>query len=236
MTEILMYANMLRTSACARSGSGAGFLQDMPEIDDWVLTWRELGVGDSPALRGLYGDVRRRYSEPHRHYHTEQHLAECFENIRDIISLAEHPAEVKVALWFHDAIYDTRRQDNEERSAEWARSAARELGATDESAQRIYDLILFTRHSAEPVGIDAQVLVDADLSTLGAQPARFQEYEAQVRREYERVPGIIFRPVRGKILKEFLSRPYIYSTDLFRERFEAQARRNLQHSLGIQGC
>ena len=78
-------------------------------------------------------------------------------------------------------IYDTRRHDNEERSADWACNAARELGARTESAQRIYDLIMFTRHAAEPVGIDAQVLVDADLSILGAQPARFQEYEAQAR-------------------------------------------------------
>jgi predicted metal-dependent HD superfamily phosphohydrolase len=142
----------------------------MAEINDWIETWSELGVADSPALRVIYDDVRGRYSEPHRHYHTDQHLAECFEKVRDIISLAEHPAEINVALWFHDAIYDTRRQDNEERSADWARSAARELGVSDESAQRIYDLILFTRHDAEPAGIDAQVLVDADLSILGAQP------------------------------------------------------------------
>jgi predicted metal-dependent HD superfamily phosphohydrolase len=204
----------------------------MAEINDWIETWSELGVADSPALRVIYDDVRGRYSEPHRHYHTDQHLAQCFEKVRDIISLAEHPAEINVALWFHDAIYDTRRQDNEERSADWARSAARELGVSDESAQRIYDLILFTRHDAEPAGIDAQVLVDADLSILGAQPERFQEYEAQIRREYDWVPGMIFRPVRARILKEFLGRPHLYSTALFRDRYEAQARRNLQHLLG----
>ena len=147
----------------------------------WVETWRELRVGDSLALRCLYEDVLSRYSEPHRHYHTAQHLAECFEKVQAIISLAEHPAEVKVGLWFHDAIYDTRRHDNEQRSADWARRAAHELGASAESAQRIYDLSMFTRPAAEPVGIDAQVLVDADLSILGAQPARFQEYEAQAR-------------------------------------------------------
>ena len=198
---------------------------------EWVATWRDLGVGDSPELRGLYDDVLGRYSEPHRHYHTHQHLAECFEKVRDIISLAEHPAEVYVGLWFHDVIYDTQRHDNEERSADWARSAARDLGASAESAQRIYDLIMFTRHAAEPVGIDAQVLVDADLSILGAQPARFQEYEAQVRREYGWIPDTTFRPARAKILKAFLSRPHLYCTVHFRERYEAQACRNLQLSL-----
>src|SRR5262249_39444803 len=159
------------------------------------------------------------YSEPHRHYHTYQHLAECFENIQDIIALAEHPAEVKIGLWFHDAIYDTRRHDNEERSADWARSAARGLGAGGERAQRIYDLIMFTRHDAEPVGIDAQVLVDTDLGILGAQPARFQEYETQVRSEYRWVPDARFRSTRARILKEFLDRPHLYWTAYFRERY-----------------
>jgi predicted metal-dependent HD superfamily phosphohydrolase len=203
----------------------------LTEIGQWAERWRELGVRDSPELRRLYADVRGRYSEPHRHYHTYQHVAECFDKIQAIISLAEQPAEVHVSLWFHDAIYDTQRHDNEERSADWARSAARELGVSAESAQRIYDLIMFTRHAAEPVGIDAQVLVDADLSILGAPRARFLEYEAQVRSEYGWVPDAMFRPARAKILNEFLNRPHIFSTAHFREQYEAQARRNLQHSL-----
>lgn len=203
----------------------------MTGIGRWLETWGELGVGDSPELRRLHEDVLGRYSEPHRHYHTQQHLAECFEKVQDIIALTEHPAEVNVGLWFHDVIYDTQRHDNEERSATWARSAARDLGASADSAQRIYDLILFTRHAAEPVGIDAQVLVDADLSILGARPARFQEYELQVRREYAWVPDAMFRSTRAKILKEFLARPHLYCTAPFRERYEAEARRNLQHSL-----
>ena len=203
----------------------------MTDIGRWVDTWGELGVTDSPVLRRLYGDVLCRYSEPHRHYHTTQHLAECFEKAQEIISLAHHPGEVNVALWFHDAIYDTRRHDNEQRSADWACEAARELGASAESAQRIYDLIMFTRHAAAPVGIDAQVLVDADLSILGAPAARFQEYEVQVRSEYAWVPEPTFRSTRAKILKEFLARPHLFSTDQFRERYETQARRNLARSL-----
>ena len=203
----------------------------MSDIGHWVDAWRQLGVGDSPALRRLYGDVLGRYSEPHRHYHTHQHLAECFEKVREIISLAEHPAEVHVGLWFHDAIYDTQRHDNEARSADWARNVARELGATAESPQRIYDLIMFTRHAAEPVGIDAKVLVDADLSILGAQTERFQEYETQVRNEYAWVPEAMFRSTRARILKALLARAHLFSTAPFRARYGAQARRNLEHSL-----
>ena len=207
----------------------------MSDIGQWIEAWHALGVGDSPAVRRLHGDVLDRYAEPHRHYHTQQHLAECFEKVRDIIVLAEHPAEVMIGLWFHDAIYDTQRHDNEERSADWARTAARELGATAESAERIYDLVMVTRHAAEPVVVDAQVLVDADLSILGARPERFREYEAQVRREYEWVPDDVFKARRAKILKEFLDRPRLFCTAQFRERYEAQARRNLHRSIDALG-
>jgi predicted metal-dependent HD superfamily phosphohydrolase len=55
----------------------------MTEIGQWVETWRELGVGDSPELRRLYGDVlARTVLRPHRHYHTYQHIAECFEKVK----------------------------------------------------------------------------------------------------------------------------------------------------------
>ncbi len=203
----------------------------MADAGRWLDAWRALGVAETPELRRLHRDVLLRYSEPHRHYHTQQHLTECFEKVQDIISLAEHPAEVLVGLWFHDAIYDTQRHDNEQRSADWARSAAQELGARADSAQRIHDLIMCTRHSAEPTGVDAQILVDADLSILGAQPARFEQYETQVRNEYGWVPDEVFRSTRARILAEFLGRPRLYCTARFRERYEAQARRNLQHSL-----
>jgi predicted metal-dependent HD superfamily phosphohydrolase len=205
------------------------------DIDRWLESWRALNVGDSPALTQLHRDVLGRYAEPHRHYHTRQHLAECFEKIEDIMALAEHPAEVAIGLWFHDAIYDTRRHDNEERSAEWARAAARELGASAASAQRIHALVMSTRHAIEPVGIDAQVLVDADLSILGARPGRFEEYEAQVRREYAWVEDAAFRSGRAKILKTLLDRPHLFSTAGFRQRYEAQARRNLKSSLASLG-
>ena len=67
------------------------------------------------ADRSLCDALLARYSEPHRRYHTLQHLAECFAAFDEIADLAQHPADVELALWFHDAIYDTRRSDNEQR-------------------------------------------------------------------------------------------------------------------------
>jgi predicted metal-dependent HD superfamily phosphohydrolase len=203
----------------------------MANIERWFNTWRALGIPPSNQLRELYAEIIARYSEPHRHYHTVQHLAECFEQWSSLRSHAPHAGEVELALWFHDAIYDTQRSDNEAESAQLAEKAALDLGVAADSAGRIHSLVMATRHAAEPVGPDAELLVDTDLSILGAEPARFDRYEQQIRQEYAWVPETTFRERRTTVLKEFLSRPHIYSTNLFRTRYEAQACANLKRSL-----
>ena len=191
--------------------------------------WRQLGAAN-PDPR-LHGELIARYSEPHRRYHTVRHLDECFEKLDEIRSLARHPAEIELALWFHDAIYDVKRHDNEEKSADWARASATAAGVAADACERVYSLILSTRHQAAANGVDAEILVDIDLSILGAVLVRFDEYERQVREEYSWVPDFLFRRERKAILKEFLARPRIFSTTHFRDRYEQQARSNIERSL-----
>lgn len=195
----------------------------------WHAAWRQLGAPE--ADQDLFHRLVACYSEPHRKYHTMQHLNECFAHLESLRSIAERPAEVELALWFHDAIYKTSKKDNEERSAEWARESALAGGLSNDQAGRIFDLVTVTKHNAVPAGRDAEVLVDADLGILGADPARFDEYEGQVREEYPWVPGPLYRRERRRILQEFANRPSIYCTDHFRAKFEAQARDNIARSL-----
>jgi len=201
----------------------------------WLEPWAALGVARSAQLDELHVQVLARYREPQRHYHTLQHLDECFARWPELRSHAAHPAETELALWYHDAIYDTHRTDNEVLSAGLARDTALGLGVAADCAQRIADLILFTRHAVEPDGPDAEALVDVDLSILGAAPARFDEYEVHVRKEYSWVPEDIFRKRRGEVLEQFLARRHIYSTSLFRARYEPNARANLARSLKSLG-
>jgi len=201
----------------------------------WLGPWAALGVRRSVRLEELRVSLLDRYREPQRHYHTVQHLDECFERWPEIRDHAAHPAEVALALWFHDAIYDTHRSDNEALSAVLARDTALGLGVAADASQRIDDLILFTRHAVEPEGADAEALVDVDLSILGAAGERFDEYERQVRREYAWVAEETFRKRRAEVLAQFLGRRHIYSTALFRERYEPRARANLERSLQALG-
>lgn len=196
----------------------------------WQRLWGELGA--QVVSGGLMNQLVAAYSERHRHYHTLQHLRECLAHFDAAASLARRPAEVELALWFHDAVYDPLRDDNEERSADWARDSVLAAGCTPELAERIALLVTATKtHVARDDDLDAALLLDIDLTILGAAPARFDEYERQVRAEFAHVPQDAFDAGRARILQSFLERPRIYLTGAYRDALETAARDNLQRSL-----
>lgn len=201
----------------------------MPGFERWQKSWDRLGA-PAPGIL-LYEQLIARYSEPHRAYHTVQHLEECFRKLTELEDHAQHLGEVELALWFHDAVYDVKRTDNEAKSAHWARAVALQAGVAKPAAQRIHSLVLVTAHEAIASDVDQQIVVDVDLSILGAPSERFEEYERQIRTEYAWVPEDLFRERRCEILAQFLARPKIFSTKTFLERYEARARENLARSL-----
>jgi predicted metal-dependent HD superfamily phosphohydrolase len=198
----------------------------------WHDAWRDLRL---PPPDGVLDALLARWAEPHRRYHTTQHLRECLALCGAHRGDAAHPGEVAVALWFHDAIYDTARHDNEAASADWARRVLREAGAADDVVARVQALVLATRHSQVPATPDEGLLVDIDLAILGAEPARFDEYERQIRDEYGFVPEDVFRAKRAAILRGFLERPALFSTAALGARFEARARVNLARAIANLG-
>ena len=140
---------------------------------------------------------------------------------------------MEIALWFHDAVYEPKRSDNEVESARLAQRALAAGGVAEATIARVCRFIMVTQHAALPSTPDEQLIVDIDLAILGAAEARFAEYEAQIRREYNWVPGWLFRRKRKAILREFLARAPLYGTACFHDRLEAQARRNLARAIGV---
>jgi predicted metal-dependent HD superfamily phosphohydrolase len=197
--------------------------------DRWNKAWNELGVPAAPM--DMLEELRRRYSAPDRHYHDLIHIADCLDKLDRFRGEAERPAEIGMAIFFHDAVYETRVGDNELKSAEWARAALREQGIAEEVAQRVFDLVLATAHTVEPANGDPALLCDIDLSILGEPPERFREYDRQIAAEYSWVPPEIYRQKRGEVLAGFLARPRIYRTAALFERYEEPARRNLAELL-----
>lgn len=195
----------------------------------WKRCW--IGLHAQGDGLSLMQELLSAYSEPQRKYHTVQHLSECLALFERHLDLAIEPAEVEISLWFHDAVYDVKASDNELKSSEWAEAELRKAGVSADRIERIRNHILATRHSVLPQGQDQMLLVDIDLSILGALRPRFMEYEEQVRAEYSWVPAPLFRSKRRAVLAEFLARNPIYNTPRLREALEHQARENLAWSL-----
>jgi predicted metal-dependent HD superfamily phosphohydrolase len=197
----------------------------MPRLEaDWHALWKRLAL-DPPAH--LYRDLVSAWRAPGRHYHDVRHLEACLAWRPQLRALATHPDAVELALWFHDAVYEPRRRDNEERSAAWARTALFQAGADARLAHHVHRLVLSTRQHGPAEDADTRVLCDIDLAILGAAPERYAEYENDIRAEYAWVPEPEFRAARRAVLEGFLARPAIYATAPFAEQLEAQARTNL---------
>ena len=195
----------------------------------WNRLWSELGVTNIP--NGILAELTAAYSSPGRYYHNLTHIKDCLGVFDYGKELAECPAEVELAIWFHDAIYDTRASGNEQKSAEWAYRVITQAGLSSTIAERVHKLILATCHTYAATGSDAQLLVDVDLSILGSEPNIFWQYEQNIRKEYEWVPLAIYIQKRGEILHRFLQRPHVYQVELYRQLYEAQARTNLGQAI-----
>ncbi|MBW8486320.1 HD domain-containing protein [Actinomadura parmotrematis] len=198
---------------------------------DLAARWTAL-AGEQTRHIGEALDAR--YAEPHRRYHTRAHLAAVLDLVDELAGHADDADAVRLAAWFHDAVYDPQRGDNEERSA---RLAARMLGDTDLPAASVEEVVrlveLTATHDPADGDRNGAVLCDADLGVLGADPAGYAAYAAAVREEYAFVPEEIFRAGRAEVLTNLLALPALFHTPQARDRFEAAARRNMETELTL---
>ncbi|WP_345621583.1 hypothetical protein [Streptomyces ziwulingensis] len=191
---------------------------------------RHPGSGPDPAP---YADaLLRRWREPHRRYHTVAHLTAVLDHVDLLQEHAADPDVVRLAAWFHDAVYLPDRSENEERSARLAERALPEAGVTAERTAEVARLVrLTTGHHPAAGDRDGEVLCDADLAVLASPPAAYAAYTLAVREEYHFVPGDAFRAGRAAILRELLGLPGLFRTPYGRREWEATARRNLTGEL-----
>jgi predicted metal-dependent HD superfamily phosphohydrolase len=196
----------------------------------WSRACIETGVAPDEAD---YRRVRRGWRGLGRHYHTLFHLEACLRELDEVRALAVRPAEVELALWFHDVVYRTWRSDNEAQSAALAERLLR--AAPAESVERIRQAVLATSHRDGEFAGDTALVVDIDLSILGAPPVIYAQFERAIRREYWWVPRARFVAGRTRILASFLERASIYQHDAFYEKYEARARANLTAALAQLG-
>jgi predicted metal-dependent HD superfamily phosphohydrolase len=189
-------------------------------------------AGASPALGQIcWQELTAAYTEPHRAYHTLEHIRHLIGQLQVVKPLLQNPTAVYLAAFYHDCIYDPARSDNEIRSAQLSAARLLAAGVPEATVQRVIELIEATQHH-EANGIpDGALFLDADLSILGAAPERYRQYAHQIRVEYCIYPDAVYRSGRAQVLRSLLDRSCIFQTPVFGDRYEAAARRNLQEEL-----
>ncbi|MBI2109307.1 MAG: hypothetical protein HYT93_04015 [Parcubacteria group bacterium] len=197
----------------------------------WFKLWERIGA--CTDSRTVYKDLAARYSESHRAYHTLEHINHCLFELEKVRRITLDVDVIELAIWFHDAVYDTHASDNEEQSALLAAQVMREAALPERMIKKVTEFIRATKHThgLHSHDIDLYFFLDIDLSILGQTQKVFDAYELQIRKEYEWVPEEAFIEGRKVVLSSFLNREHIYSTHQFYDAYEAQARENIARSL-----
>jgi predicted metal-dependent HD superfamily phosphohydrolase len=190
----------------------------------------------SLILGSIRAELVKAYSASDRHYHDLRHISAMLDLMREHVASLADPATVEAAIWFHDAIYDTHRDDNEQQSAELARGRLSAI-ATKQQMDRIAAMIRASAKHVVPSDLDERaasdcaLFLDMDLAILASSPHEFAAYELAVRREYAWVPEAMWIAGRRRVLETFVTRANIYSSPQFRLSHEPAARRNLAQAL-----
>ena len=192
----------------------------------WKQLWKRIGTNGSG--KDNYEEIARLYGETHRYYHNFVHIAHSLNELNEASRFIENPNEVETAIWYHDAIYDIKAKNNEEKSAELAEKILTKARIKKQFIKSVTEKILATKHDMTPKDKDTQYLIDIDLAILGKPTEEFEEYERDIRSEYSFVPEYQFKQKRKEILQNFLCRNSVYSTDFFKQKYESQARKNLE--------
>lgn len=245
-----------RSAAGSGSGLGAGAagadaekdlgspsmaaVHDVPD-DDRTRSLRERWLHTLAAVRGEvttpdalpYADnLLARWAEPQRRYHTTDHLIAVLDHIDTLAAHAENPEAVRLAAWFHDAVYHPERSENEERSAAVAVRALTEAGVPADVTDEVARLVRLTlTHDPAPGDTNGEVLCDADLAILASEPEAYEAYTRAVREEYGFVPDDAFRAGRAAVLRQLLDLERLFHTPLGAARWEEPARANLNGEL-----
>ncbi|MEV5725399.1 MULTISPECIES: HD domain-containing protein [Streptomyces] len=188
--------------------------------------------GDGPDPSPYADRLLDHWQEPQRRYHTLTHLTAVLDHVDTLAEYADDPDLVRLAAWFHDAVYLPDRSENEERSARLAERALAEAGLPDERTAEVARLVRLTAgHAPADDDRNGHVLCDADLAVLASPPSGYAAYTAAVREEYGFVPADAFRAGRAAILRELLALPRLFRTPYGAEHWEATARYNLTAEL-----
>lgn len=188
---------------------------------------------DISIIEKLWDEIELNYSKKQRHYHNFSHLKNIIEELQKVREKIKDWDIILFSVYYHDIIYSIYKKDNEVKSAALAQKRLMSLSVQSNRALQCYKQIEATKYHKISNDMDTNYLIDADLSILGKDEITYSKYVAQVRDEYAIYPKMIYNKNRIKVLKTFLSKSKIYNTVYFFDKYEKQARRNIENEIKI---
>ncbi len=199
---------------------------------DLAAAWSSV-VGREPAGEDCWARLIRRWSEPHRRYHGMGHLTAVLLFVDEYATHADDPDAVRLAAWYHDAIYDPRASDNEEGSAVLAETELAAIGQPRDRIEEVARLVrLTTGHDPAAGDRNGELLNDADLLVLSSPREAYVAYVNAIREEYAHVSDADFRAGREAVLGVLLEFPRLYRLGSLAP-LEDAARRNITAELNL---
>lgn len=186
---------------------------------------------DARLVNQLWQEIEDNYTHKKRYYHNLQHLESVLVLLHEIKERVNNWNTILFSVYYHDVVYNALKRNNEEKSAEFAKSRMQLIDAPESVTENCVQQILATKDHLICDDGDTNFFTDADLSILGQQWNKYSEYYKHVRKEYALFPDLIYIPGRKKVLQHFLQMERIFKTDFFFNKFELQAKENLQREL-----
>lgn len=188
---------------------------------------------DQDFINRLWAEIEKKYTKKDRRYHTLLHLENMFLELESVKDKISDFVTISFSVFYHDVIYDATSKSNEEKSAEVSKVRLTELGLDKDRINLIFNQIIATKAHEMSEDADTNFLLDADLSVLGKDFETYSEYTQMIRKEYSIYPDILYKPGRKKVLKHFLELTSIFKTDYFKEKYESQARKNIEAEIQL---
>lgn len=188
---------------------------------------------DQNLIESLWQEIETKYAEKSRHYHNLEHLQNMFSELESVKDKVSNFNRISFSVFYHDVIYDASSKSNEEKSAEYAKIRLQKLDMNQELIVAISNQIIATKAHQKYDDQDTNYLLDSDLSILGKDIETYLEYTKKIRKEYSIYPDLLYKPGRKKVLQHFLALENIFKTNYFQEKYEVQAKENIEFEISL---
>ncbi len=201
--------------------------------------WTNLALNytrNHDLVNELWQEIARHYQSNRRFYHNLHHIKDLLEQAETLISEFDDTDMLKFAIWYHDIVYRVTRNDNEEKSAQLAVHRLTDLEINEDRREACRNQILATKSHRPEVSShnsDIKWIIDFDLAVLGRPWEEYLTYTRKIRKEYQIFPDFLYKPGRKKVLEKFLARERIFQTATYYDRFEEQARSNIEQEMDL---